>query len=94
MSEIGCGPLALGTRRSHRQLLHAAADRFQGFERVEHEIQHQLLQLNPIGEDGREIGGQHHIEGHVLTRRVAVEQAKHLSDDLVEIEPHSQWPSA
>ena len=61
------GPLALGTRRSHRQLLHAAADRFQGFERVEHEIQQQLLQLNPIGEDGREIGGQHHIEGHVLT---------------------------
>ena len=48
-----------------------------------------MLQLNPIGEDGREIGVQHHIEGHVLTRRVAVEQAKHLPNDLVEIEPHS-----
>ena len=65
-----------------------AADRFQGFERVEHEIQHQLLQLNPIGEDGREIWVQHQIEGHVLARRVAVEQAKHLPNDLAEIELH------
>ncbi len=30
----------------------AAAHRFQCLERVEHEIQQQLLQLNPIGEEG------------------------------------------
>ena len=88
VGDLDHGVVGLGTLRSDRQLLHAAADRFQCLERVEHEIQHQLLQLNPIGEDGRQIGVQHDIEGHVLARRVAVEQAKHLANDLAEIERH------
>src|SRR5262245_44517199 len=67
-------------------MLLAAADRFQSLKRVEHEIQYQLLKLNPIGEDERKIGVQGHIEGHVLTRGIAVQEAEHLANDFAEIE--------
>ena len=60
--------VVLGTPRADRQLLRAAADRFQGLERVQHEIQHELLQLNAIGEEGRQLRVQRDLDRDTCLR--------------------------
>ena len=56
-------PSLSGFRSNRQPPLHAAADWFQCFERVAHEIEQQLLQLNPIGKDGGRSGSNETLEG-------------------------------
>ena len=72
----------------------ATVNRFDRLERVQHEVQDQLLQLNAIGEEQVAGQGPTSSRWRHASRRVAVEQAKHLADDLVDVQPHFSRASA
>src|SRR6202022_3911764 len=57
-----------------------------GVQAVEHQVQHHLLQLNPIASHGRQIGGELEAQRYAPADRVALHEPRHFSDELVEVE--------
>jgi hypothetical protein len=62
-------------------------------ERVEHQIQHELLQLHAIAEDGGHVGFQGDGDGNAPPGGIGLEQTEHVVDDVADIERESRGGS-
>lgn len=56
----------VGPQRADRELLRAAADGLERLERVERQVEHELLQLNPIGVQRWQLGIEQRLQRHVF----------------------------
>jgi hypothetical protein len=66
-------PAALG-----RELAHGVGG-------VEEEVEEDLLELNPIPQDRRQVRGQRHLEGDAVTAELGTDDGQHVADDLGEV---------
>jgi hypothetical protein len=79
--------LRAGSRRRNRDArIDDAWMRLQGLNGVAHQIQDHLLDLDGVGDDGRQIRGQPRFQADVAPLAVRLHQLERVRDQMVEIE--------
>ncbi len=59
-----------------------------GFETIEDQVEHHLLELHPVAAHAREVGSELQAHRHVAQDRIASQEPRDLPDDRVEVERH------
>ena len=81
-----------GTFRRYRQYLRAIHDRAHGFNAVHDQIEHNLLQLNPIPEDHTFASGQIGVKRNMVLSQLAAGERQNFLDGAVDIEAQHFLP--
>ena len=80
---------SITTSGSDPQSLGTFNDGLHCIQRVEHQIQHQLLQLHAIAENGGHPGFQDDFDVNAPSGGVGLEETEHVADDVADVERHS-----
>ena len=81
-----CGTIAVLPVGSDQQLPRAIVDIHHGVGGVSEQVQDDLLELDPIAGDGREIVGELRLKNDVVSLKVTQRQRDDLARDLVQIQ--------
>ena len=75
-----------GLFRTNEEFPGTVHDRVHGLDRVEKQVENQLLQLHAITRYGRQILAQVRLHGDAPSRRLASQEVEHLADHLIQVE--------